>query len=156
MHKRIFLKSMLAVAFTLAGCFPSDNTKKDGAQTMQNDLVDTLPQTLQEPGQSFTGLVIYGDKGYTGVVGSAAYPSVAVDGRAIGKCQKRKAFMVPLEPGSYTVTAHSENTVVQNVNLTQGQIAYLRCNYLRFGVVLPRAVLDTATATEAFSVVNKQ
>ncbi len=110
---------------------------------------------LPEFEDTFTGVVIYGDKGYTGLAGDKPYPNVRVDGAALGKCMKRKAFIVALEPGAHQVSAHSENNVVHDVILEAGEVAYFRCNFLRIGgIIYPPAVLKPSDHAAAEEVVN--
>lgn len=150
--KHIFI---LAAFFTVAGCSLPDESSLEGATTIPHTDVDLLPENIRSGEANFTGVIIYGDRGYTGLVGDAPYPNIRVDGTAIGKCEKRRAMVVPLAPGTYTVSAHSENTVEHQVTLQEGSVAYFRCNFLRIGgIVFPPAVLEPVDASRAYEVVN--
>lgn len=143
----------LPLVLGLAACMPPDESKRAGVEVQPHVLVDQLPDLSAEAG--FTGVVVYGDKGYTGLVGSAPYPSIRVDGLPVGKCQKRRAFVIALAPGPHQVSAHSENKVVHDITLNEGEVAYFRCNYMRIGgLFLPPAVLAPADAETARAVVN--
>ena len=65
-------------------------------------------------------------------------------------------MLIPLGPGTYVVSAHSENTVERTVQLQEGDVAYFRCNFMRIGgIVSPPAVLEVTDAETAYSVVNQ-
>jgi len=141
----------------LAACAVPDATQEPGAEVAPHSKVDQLSEGYRQEDSDFTGVIVYGDKGYTGIVGDIYYPSIKVNGTPVGKCQKRRAMVIPLEPGTHTVTAHSENTVTRPVTLEAGDIAYFRCNFMRIGgIVFPPAVLDPADANTAFEVVNRR
>ncbi|RFP90160.1 hypothetical protein DZK27_03300 [Rhodobacteraceae bacterium 63075] len=145
----------LVVLLLTAACAVPDATKQEGAAVAPHEVLEVLPESYREGGANFTGVIVYGDKGYTGLVGDIHYPSVKVDGNPVGKCQKRKAMVIPLTPGSHVVSAHSENKVEHGVTLPEGGIAYFRCSFLRIGgIIYPPAVLAPADAATAYAVVN--
>lgn len=138
----------------LSGCGIPVETGNDVATAPHQD-VDTLPMSLLAEDNAFTGIVVYGDRGYTGISGDINYPNIRINGLPVGKCAKREAMMIPLPPGTHVVSAHSENTVEHSVTLGEGEVRYFRCNFMRIGGILfPPAVLDPATAETAFDVVN--
>jgi hypothetical protein len=145
----------LSALALVAACATPDATTVDGAVIHPHTDVDTLPASYLDGSSGFTGVIVYGDKGYTGLVGDIYYPSIKVDDQPVGKCEKRRAMVIPLPPGTHVVSAHSENNVVHNVTLEEGQIAYFRCNFLRIGgIIFPPAVLAPAAAETAHDVVN--
>lgn len=148
------LSSLIAILLT-AACAVPDASRQKGAVVAPHEVLEVLPENYREGTSSFTGVIIYGDKGYTGLVGDIHYPSIEVDGQPVGKCQKRKAIVIPLTPGSHVVSAHSENKVEHDVTLPEGGVAYFRCSFLRIGgIIYPPAVLAPADAATAYSVVN--
>ncbi len=150
--KPLFALAALAV---LAACAVPDDSRKPGADIHPHRNVDRLGPEYAAGTSGFTGVIVYGDKGYTGLVGDINYPSIKVNGRSIGKCEKRRAKLVPLAPGSHVVTAHSENTVTRPITLGKGQIAWFRCSFMRIGgVIYPPAVLASADGATATQVVN--
>ncbi|WP_300520531.1 hypothetical protein [Aliiroseovarius sp.] len=125
--------------------------------TIPYQVVDVLPDAIRNGEAGFTGVIIYGDRGYTGLVGDAPYPNTRVNGYPVGKCQKRRAIVVPLEPGQHIGSPHSENNVELSIALQEGDVAYFRCNFMRIGGILfPPAVLDAADAETTYLVVNNQ
>ena len=147
------------VAVSLAGmtaaCSTPDASLKEGVEVIPHRDVDTIPETIRNGEDEFTGVIVYGDRGYTGLVGNAPYPNIRVNGYPIGKCEKRMAMIVPLAPGNHVVSAHSENNVENSVTLAKGEVAYFRCNFLRIGgIIFPPAVLAPADAEKAYSIVN--
>ena len=154
MNKRNVFGS-LAIAVFLTACSISDESISDGAQTIPHSDVDTISETIRNGESGFTGAIVYGDRGYTGLVGDIHYPNIRVNGIPIGKCEKRRAMVVPLPAGTHVISAHSENTVEQRVELAEGDVAYFRCNFMRIGGILfPPAVLERADAETAYSIVN--
>ncbi|MCV2881621.1 lipoprotein [Actibacterium sp. XHP0104] len=147
----------LVLAAAVAGCAMPDASEKVGAVTIAHQDLDRLPESLRTAGDAFTGVVIYGDAGYTGLVGNRPYPNVRVDGAPLGKCEKRRAMMVPLAPGPHLVEAYSENNVTHNIDLAEGEVQYFRCNFMRIGgIIFPPAVLKPADADTAFRIVNRE
>lgn len=138
----------------LSGCALPDETLNDEREAIAHQDVDGIPESIRDGTQQFTGVIIYGDLGYTGLTGNRNYPNVRVNGLSAGKCEKGRAILIPLRPGMHLVSAHSENVVENTVTIDQGETAYFRCNFLRFGIVLPPAVLAPADAETAYSVVN--
>jgi hypothetical protein len=145
----------LAVVTLLTACATTDESSKEGAQIISHRDVDTIPETIRNGEDGFTGVIVYGDRGYTGLVGNAPYPNIRVNGNPIGKCEKRQAMIVPLVPGNHVISAHSENNVEIGVTLAEGDAAYFRCNFMRIGgIIFPPAVLDSVDAETAYSIVN--
>ena len=139
----------------LSACSTPDETQNGEATVIPYRDVDMIPETIGNGDDGFTGVVVYGDRGYTGLVGNAPYPNVRVNGNPVGKCEKRRAIIVPLEPGNHVISAHSENSDVNNVTLSVGDVAYFRCSFGRIGgIIFPPAVLDPSDAETAYSVVN--
>lgn len=146
---------ILAAITVLSACSIPDASSVEGVQTIPHQDVDTLPASLLTNEEGFTGVIIYGDRGYTGLVGNSPYPNIRVNSAPIGKCERRRAMVVPLEPGTHLVEAYSENTVQHEVTLEPGDIAYFRCNFLRIGgIFFPPAVLEPADAALAHEIVN--
>ena len=146
---------LASIALAISGCATPDLTTREGAQIVDHQDVETLPESVITEPESFTGVIVYGDRGYTGLVGDIYYPSIQVNGAPVGKCEKRMAMMIPLEPGTHIVSAHSENTVEHTIDVEEGSVFYFRCNFRRIGgIIYPPAVLAPATAEEAFEVVN--
>lgn len=148
-------RACVAAALLVTACSMPDASSEEGAQTIPHQDVDTLPASFLSNEDGFTGVIIYGDRGYTGIVGNSPYPNIRVDSAPIGKCERRRAMIVPLEPGTHLVEAYSENTVQHEVTLEPGDIAYFRCNFMRIGGILfPPAVLEPASAAQAHEIVN--
>ncbi|PWG17907.1 hypothetical protein DFK10_04130 [Salibaculum griseiflavum] len=153
------MKPLFAIAALLAAsaCSIPDQSSVSGATTIPHTDVDVLPETIRSGEAGFTGVIVYGDRGYTGIVGDIHYPNIRVAGNPIGKCEKRRAMVVPLAPGTYVVSAHSENTVEHEVTLEEGSVAYFRCNFMRIGGILfPPAVLEPVEAERAYEIVNSR
>ncbi|GEM_PF-3528222 len=156
MGHKLFRIALFSGLLGLSACAVPDESKRTGANIAQHTIVDTIPLGILSGEQQFTGIIVYGDKGYTGLVGNINYPSISVDGQPVSKCEKRRAMMIPLVPGQHQIIARSENKVVHNVSLKQGDIAYFRCNFWRIGgIMFPPAVLDPATAEQAQEIVNR-
>ena len=148
------LLTVLACLTVSACALPDESIAPEAASIPHQD-VDVLPGDIRDGTANFTGVIIYGDKGYTGLVGDRPYPNVRINDVPIGKCEKRRAMVVPLAPGTHKVSAHSENNVVHSVTLAEGEARYFRCSFLRIGgIVFPPAVLKPADAQTAYEVVN--
>ncbi|MCF6315712.1 MAG: hypothetical protein L3J30_05355 [Marinosulfonomonas sp.] len=52
----------------LSACAVPDESKRAGANIAQHTIVDAIPSGVLSGEQQFTGIIVYGDKGYTGLV----------------------------------------------------------------------------------------
>lgn len=146
----------LCAALLLSGCSLPDETAGADVLGIAHSDVDQLPEGIRSGEADFMGAIVYGDRGYTGLTGNRMYPNIRVNGQSIGKCEKRRAMVIPLPPGDHLVSAHSENAVERPITLAEGEVAYFRCNFLRIGGILfPPAVLAPASADDAYAVVNR-
>lgn len=153
-EKNICIGSFL-VLMVFTGCSMPDETMRKGARPIPHQSVAEIPEAIRSGEQEFTGIIVYGDRGYTGISGNAYYPNIRVDDLPAGKCEKRRAIIIPLEPGAHVVSAHSENDIEYSVNINEGDIYYFRCSFMRIGGILfPPAVLEKVDPETAYLTVN--
>lgn len=148
--------AMVLAVSILTSCGVPDASLAPDAQTIPHEDVDTIPEAIRNGEAGFTGVIVFGDRGYTGLSGNTHYPNIRINGSPIGKCEKRRAMVVPLAPGRHVVSAHSEHGVEQVAILQEGSVAYFRCNFFRIGgLIFAPPVLDTSDAAEAYEIVNR-
>ena len=146
--------AIIALTVILGGCASNSTSPETAVEAglPPNEPQPEAERTVLSAAQQFAAvpsgmarIVIF--RGYDiGILSNIMKPDLKVNGQPVGKCDQDSVVVHDVAPGSYKVSMQTDMAVKSNVTLSEGQIAYIKCNILPIGLFLPAPKLERVEA----------